>query len=122
MIQVVVKRAELNVAKVEAKRRKAREAAQAQLDQDVLKDSNYYIPARYWILRDSSIRSSKIGQGVLIWDTPYARKLYYNPQYNFSTDQNPHAQGLWFEAAKANKRDDWLDNAAANYARFFNGI
>lgn len=121
MIQVVVKQAELNHAKVEKKKRKAKEAAQMQLDQDVLKDSNYYIPAREWILRDSSIRASQIGKGKLIWDTPYGRRLYYNPQYNFSTDKNPHAQGLWFEAAKAEKREDWLDNAAKKYAQFFNG-
>ncbi len=27
--------------------------------------------------------------------TPYARRLYYHPEYNFRTDQNPNAQGLW---------------------------
>lgn len=27
--------------------------------------------------------------------TPYARRLYYHPEYNFKTDENPFAQGLW---------------------------
>lgn len=121
MIGFVIKRAELNRKKIEDKSRNAKLAAQKQLDQDVLKDSNFYIPARYWILRDSGIRASQIGKGRIIWDTPYARRLYYNPQYNFSKDKNPNAQGLWFEAAKANKRNEWLRHAEENYARFFNG-
>ena len=26
---------------------------------------------------------------------PYSRRLYFHPEYNFRTDENPHAQGLW---------------------------
>ena len=29
------------------------------------------------------------------FNAPYARRLYYHPEYNFRTDQNPNAQGLW---------------------------
>ena len=29
------------------------------------------------------------------FSTPYARRLYFHPEYNFRTDQNPNAQGLW---------------------------
>lgn len=29
--------------------------------------------------------------------TPYARRLYYHPEYNFQTDENPFAGGEWFE-------------------------
>jgi len=31
------------------------------------------------------------------FSTPYARRLYWNPQYNFRTDKNPNAQGLWMQ-------------------------
>lgn len=31
----------------------------------------------------------------LSFNAPYARRLYYHPEYNFRTDQNPNAQGLW---------------------------
>jgi hypothetical protein len=84
------------------------DAVQMQLDQEVLKDSNYFVPKDTGGLESSSIRTSNIGQGVLKWDTPYARRLYYNPQYNFSKDTNPNAQGLWFEAAKARHKADWI--------------
>ena len=32
---------------------------------------------------------------ALVTDTPYARRLYYHPEYNFQTVNNPNAQGLW---------------------------
>lgn len=31
---------------------------------------------------------------------PYARRLYYHPEYDFQTDENPNAKGEWYE--------DWL--------------
>jgi hypothetical protein len=84
------------------------DAVQMQLDKEVLKDSNFFIPKDTGELERSALRASNIGQGVLRWDTPYARRLYYNPQYNFSKDTNPNAQGLWFEAAKAQYKSDWI--------------
>lgn len=80
---------------------------QAVLDQQILKDSNNYAPQDTSELIRSGIRMSMIGRGQIIWDTPYARRLYYNPQYNFSKDVNPNAQGLWFEAAKAAHLHEW---------------
>lgn len=43
--------------------------------------------------------SSK-GHVDIIHEGPYARRLYYHPEYNFSKDENPNAKGKWFE--------DWL--------------
>lgn len=34
---------------------------------------------------------------ALITNTPYARRLYYHPEYNFQTINNPNARGLWLE-------------------------
>lgn len=87
------------------------QAAQHILDQQVIKDSNYYIPLDTGMLRDSALNASKVGEGRLYWNTPYARKLYYNPQYKFSKDKNPNARGLWFEAAKSVHIKDWLKMA-----------
>lgn len=82
--------------------------AQVALDQQVLKDSNYFIPMDTGELMRSSLRFSRIGEGLIVWNTPYARRLYYNPQYNFNKDVNPNAQGLWFEAAKAIHYPEWV--------------
>lgn len=43
---------------------------------------------------------SSQGKVSLVTSTPYARRLYYHPEYNFQTDENPNAKGHWFE--------DWL--------------
>lgn len=41
--------------------------------------------------------SSKSGRVTLVFDTPYARRLYFHPEYNFSKLENPNAQGKWLE-------------------------
>lgn len=43
---------------------------------------------------------SSRGRTSLSHSTPYARRLYYHPEYNFKKDNNPHAKGEWLE--------DWL--------------
>ncbi len=40
--------------------------------------------------------SSK-GRVQLISSTPYARRLYFHPEYNFRTDENAFASGQWYE-------------------------
>ena len=37
------------------------------------------------------------GQVALVSSTPYARRLYYHPEYHFQTDENPFAGGAWLE-------------------------
>lgn len=34
------------------------------------------------------------------FSTPYARRLYFHPEYHFSTKENPNARGMWLK--------DWL--------------
>lgn len=40
---------------------------------------------------------SRAGKVTLVSSTPYARRLYYHPEYNFRTDENPFASGEWYE-------------------------
>lgn len=39
---------------------------------------------------------SEHGKVTLVSSTPYARRLYYHPEYNFQTDENPSAGGEWY--------------------------
>lgn len=39
---------------------------------------------------------SKNGRVRLISSTPYARRLYYHPEYDYQTDENPFAGGEWY--------------------------
>ncbi len=45
------------------------------------------------------IDTKALGQGEvkIVHDTPYAKRLYFHPEYNFSKDTNEHARGEWWE-------------------------
>ncbi|WP_028776126.1 minor capsid protein [Shimazuella kribbensis] len=102
-------RIRLDLGKIPPKFRKLGKEGQVLLDQEVLKDSNYYAPQDIGNLIQSGIRNTVFGSGKVIWNTVYARRLYYNPQYNFSKDKNPNADGLWFRRAKSYKLKKWID-------------
>lgn len=40
---------------------------------------------------------SQSGKVTLVHSTPYARRLYYHPEYNFRKDFHSNAKGKWFE-------------------------
>lgn len=99
---------DIDFSGVQRKVDKKAERTKVVLAEQILKDSNRYIPADEWTLRNSGIIASMANVSQIIWDTPYARKLYWNPLFNFSKDKNPNAQGKWFEFAKSVHLNDWL--------------
>lgn len=63
-------------------------------------------------LQNSStfVETSESSTGVvgIISDTPYARRLYYHPEYNFRTSENKNAGGKWFQP--------WIDGDKKDFA------
>lgn len=59
------------------------------------------MPFKYGVLQNTStfVDDSKLSQGkVAITSTaPYARRLYFHPEYNFAKNKNANAGGKWFE-------------------------
>lgn len=45
----------------------------------------------------------------VIFDTPYAAILHEHPEYNFSKDANPNAQGKYLENAALENKDELGD-------------
>lgn len=46
------------------------------------------------------------GKVSVVSDTPYARRLYMHPEYNFRKNKNKNAGGEWFEPyINGNKKD-----------------
>lgn len=43
---------------------------------------------------------SKHGKVSVVSTAPYARRLYFHPEYHFQTGENPNARGKWYT--------DWL--------------
>lgn len=80
--------------------------AQVQLDLQVIKDSNVFCPEAEGTLKSSALIASRIGEGLVVWDTPYARKQYYQCPKK-SKDKNPNARMRWFEHAKARMVRTW---------------
>lgn len=40
------------------------------------------------------------GKVSIVSTAPYARRLYFHPEYHFQTKENPNAKGRWYE--------DWI--------------
>lgn len=40
---------------------------------------------------------SQQGKVTLVHSTPYARRLYFHPEYHFNKEFHANAKGLWFE-------------------------
>lgn len=66
------------------------------------------------------ISESSNGKVSIITDTPYARRLYYHPEYDFDKSENPNAGGLWYE--------DWMsggskgDFAGNTFKKFYKKV
>lgn len=69
--------------------------------------------------RSTFIDKSKKKQGKvsIVTDTPYARRLYYHPEYNFQTFHNAFAGGLWFETYKSGYKKNFVQNTFTRIAR-----
>ena len=59
----------------------------------------------------SGISNTIIGDGEIRYRTPYARRLYYHPEYNFSTKKNPEAGAYAFERMKQQYKEQILAGA-----------
>ena len=120
---------------------------QKTVDAAVIRECFPYVPFDEGILAGSANTATKIGSGEVIYDTPYARYLYYGEVYGpniprvengeivgywsppekyptgrplqYNTDRNPLAGSHWFDRAMADHKDDVLKEAqdAANSGR-----
>lgn len=63
--------------------------------------------------RSGYVDTSELDRGKVsvVYDTPYARRLYWHPEYNFRTDKNPNAQGKWMESYHAGEKKKFVTNA-----------
>ena len=52
---------------------------------------------------------SSQGKVSIISSTPYARRLYFHPEYHFQKTENPNARGEWYE--------DWISGKKSEYCQ-----
>ena len=68
-------------------------------------DCNKYVRVDKSTLRKSSYSASRPDKGLIIWNTPYARRVYYTGTPR--TTKNPNASLQWCEKAKAEYLKKW---------------
>jgi hypothetical protein len=80
------------------------------LSNEILNDCNQYCKEDTGMLIASSYIHSKLDEGKLIWNTPYARRQYYKIR-TAHTDVNPQARWKWAHFAKSVHMRDWVRQA-----------
>lgn len=79
--------------------------AHAALDSQIIKDTDKNVPLRTGMLASSPLRASKVGE--IVYDTPYARRLYYGDGMNFNQIFHSKAGPRWLDRAKGVWKDKW---------------
>ena len=106
------------------------------VDSEVIRLMVPYTPMLNGILMKNAVLGTKIGSGLIHYNSPYARFQYYgkvmvssvtgssfarkgeskvltNKDLVYNKSKHPKAQRLWFEAMKADKKEQILRGAAA---------
>lgn len=60
---------------------------------------------------------SSNGHVFISFNTPYARRLYFHPEYNFRQEDNPNAKGKWLEDWA--EKGKYASEVKEAYALFF---
>lgn len=87
--------------------------AQKMLDHAIMSDTDPFVPMRQGTLASSVIRATEVGSGIIEYDTPYARHMYYGVHYKtgkpfkYSTLKHPLACKEWVKASRAVNMGKW---------------
>ena len=63
------------------------------------------------------------GRVPLVSSTPYPRRVYYHPEYDFQTDENPFAGGEWYKPwMEGGVNEDFAPNAFKRFYKKLGGV
>lgn len=65
------------------------------------------------------VDDSEKGKVSIVSSTPYARRLYFHPEYNFRHGNNSRAGGKWFDSFL---NDNFISNAYAKLLKRIGGL
>ena len=80
------------------------------LTEEIMNDSNQYVKVDKHTLENSALIHSVPKEGKIIWQTPYARRQYWEIQ-TAKKDINPNASWKWCEVAKTKHKKQWAKQA-----------
>lgn len=111
-------------------------SVQKYIDSECIRLMVPYTPMLNGLLMKNAVMGTVIGSGLITYTSPYARYQYYgklmvssvtgsaysregeskiltNTDLNYNMTRHPKAQKMWFEAMKADKKEQILRGAAA---------
>lgn len=74
------------------------------VDSEVVRLCDPKVPFRTGALKNSALYATVIGSGEVVYATPYAARMYYNPQYRFN--EAPERGAYWAERMWSESGDD----------------
>lgn len=67
-------------------------------------------------------KEARKGRVAIVSTTPYARRLYYHPEYNFQKHENPNAKGKWMsDYERGGSKQDFAQKAFEGHCRRLGG-
>lgn len=57
----------------------------------------------------------------IVFDTPYARRLYWHPEYNYRQDKNPYAGGLWMQTYIDGEKKNFVKETYSKFLKQLGG-
>jgi hypothetical protein len=96
-------RIQIDPNKVGAKVTTAWKESLLPLSAQILEDCNQYVKVDQHTMESSSYSASDLRNGKLVWDTPYAKRQYWE----IKTSLTPGRTWKWCETAKRKHKADW---------------
>lgn len=96
----------LDKTMIKNKANKGINKAQDWLDNEIIADTDKYTPFMTGQLAKSVRVASR---GMIEYNVPYARRLYYGDGLRFNRTHHPLAGAFWFERSKSVHRKKWVD-------------
>ena len=99
-------RVEINMQQILNRINQANDEGRRIVTEEFVKDANYYVRQDTGDLKTSAIRHSDFENGKAVWNTEYARKVYYTGRPVL--DRNPNASLMWAHKAHMQHKDKYL--------------
>ena len=84
--------------------------AQKFVDSEFIRLTDPYVPFRTGATKDSALTNTVIGTGLITYATPYVRRIWSHPEFNFNGA--PMRGAYWAQRSWADNGDDIVRGAA----------
>lgn len=100
-----------DLGKIKAKITAGTQAMKIAVTESVVEYGNIFVREDQGTLKDSALIASRPQEGKAVWDTPYAKRVYYTGTP--SKDKNPDASLMWAQKGVDTYKKE-LDAVAQN--------